>query len=181
MQQRYLQGKGNSWGTNTCLCKPCSITARLSANKPVNRHSFLDGREREGDIFESSLSKKTGVVRKTYMIHENTNRMRQYFDKWHWCYWSVHLEIFQDVQKEHKGNLMWDCLIKKMNQKGTPLLMDRRERKKYFLPLVCFSVDESSQHLPFFCAREPGIWTRTTKLFLCICTFYQTSIQTILF
>lgn len=26
------------------LCKPCRITARPSSNKPVNLHSFLDGR-----------------------------------------------------------------------------------------------------------------------------------------
>lgn len=33
--------KGHGWGTSTCLCKPCRITARLSSNKPVNLHSFF--------------------------------------------------------------------------------------------------------------------------------------------
>lgn len=54
-------------------------------------------------------------------------------------------------------------LKKKKNLKGSPLLMDRCERTKYFLPLVCFSVDELSKHLPFFYACKPGLWITTTK------------------
>lgn len=41
--------------------------------------------------------------------------------------------------------------------------MDNSERTNYFLPLVCFSVNESSKHLPFFYACKHALWITARK------------------